>query len=72
MFHGTHYIGDDIVAQFQEGEAWRKVFGPFFVYLNSTSNVSDAYNLWIDAKKQVHNSTYGWILLTTNPTHPKQ
>eukprot|EP00258_Populus_trichocarpa_P021098 XP_024437117.1 uncharacterized protein LOC18111221 [Populus trichocarpa] len=52
MFHGTHYIGDDIVAQFQEGEAWRKVFGPFFVYLNSTSNVSDAYNLWIDAKKQ--------------------
>ncbi|KAL9384242.1 hypothetical protein Peur_024565 [Populus x canadensis] len=52
MFHGTHYIGDDIVARFEEGEAWRKVFGPFFVYLNSTSNVSDAYNLWIDAKKQ--------------------
>ncbi|OVA07811.1 Rhamnogalacturonate lyase [Macleaya cordata] len=52
MFHGTHYIGEDIVAHFSEGEAWRKVFGPFFVYLNSTPNVSNAYDLWIDAKKQ--------------------
>ncbi|KAK3188402.1 hypothetical protein Dsin_027963 [Dipteronia sinensis] len=52
MFHGTHYIGDDILAHFQEGESWRKVFGPFFVYLNSTPDVSNAYNLWIDAKKQ--------------------
>ncbi|KAL5775330.1 hypothetical protein ACOSP7_012887 [Xanthoceras sorbifolium] len=52
MFHGTHYIGDGILAHFQEGESWRKVFGPFFVYLNSTPNVSNAYNLWIDAKKK--------------------
>lgn len=54
MFHGTHYIGEVILAHFEEGETWRKVFGPFFVYLNSTSNVSDAYNLWLDAKKQVN------------------
>lgn len=53
MFHGTHYIGNEILAHFQEGEAWRKVFGPIFVYLNSTSDASKAYNLWIDAKKQV-------------------
>ncbi|XP_044460522.1 probable rhamnogalacturonate lyase B [Mangifera indica] len=52
MFHGTHYIGDDILAHFQEGETWRKVFGPIFVYLNSTPDVSNAHNLWIDAKKQ--------------------
>ncbi|XP_021597858.1 probable rhamnogalacturonate lyase B [Manihot esculenta] len=52
MFHGTHYIGDEILAHFQEGEEWRKTFGPFFVYLNSTNNVSNAYNLWEDAKKQ--------------------
>ncbi|KAF5176062.1 Rhamnogalacturonate lyase [Thalictrum thalictroides] len=52
MFHGTHYIGNDIVAHFSEGEAWRKVFGPFFVYLNTTSNPSDAHSLWIDAKRQ--------------------
>ncbi|KAK1375118.1 Rhamnogalacturonan endolyase [Heracleum sosnowskyi] len=52
MFHGTHYIGDDISAHFEEGETWRKVLGPFFVYLNSTPSVSKAYNLWSDAKKQ--------------------
>ncbi|KAL7244204.1 hypothetical protein ACSBR1_016439 [Camellia fascicularis] len=52
MFHGTHYIGVNILAHFEEGETWRKVFGPFFVYLNSTPHVSNAHNLWIDAKKQ--------------------
>ncbi|CAI9092594.1 OLC1v1027878C1 [Oldenlandia corymbosa var. corymbosa] len=52
MLHGTHYIGEDAQACFEEGETWRKVFGPFFVYLNSTSDVSKAYNLWTDAKKQ--------------------
>ncbi|KAK3021722.1 hypothetical protein RJ639_046068, partial [Escallonia herrerae] len=52
MFHGTHYIGTDLLTQFEQGETWRKVFGPFFVYLNSTPDVSKAHNLWIDAKKQ--------------------
>ncbi|WJZ95866.1 hypothetical protein VitviT2T_014605 [Vitis vinifera] len=52
MFHGTHYIGEDIMAHFKDGETWRKVFGPFFVYLNSTPNISNAHNLWLDAKKQ--------------------
>lgn len=41
------------MACFKDGETWRKVFGPIFVYLNSTPNVSKAYNLWLDAKKQV-------------------
>lgn len=53
MLHGTHYIGEDILAHFEEGETWTKVFGPFFVYLNSTPDVSKAHDLWIDAKKQV-------------------
>ncbi|XP_052183958.1 uncharacterized protein LOC127795990 isoform X2 [Diospyros lotus] len=52
MLHGTHYIGPDMLAHFEEGETWRKVFGPFFVYLNSTPDVSKANNLWIDAKRQ--------------------
>ncbi|KAG7033955.1 rhiE, partial [Cucurbita argyrosperma subsp. argyrosperma] len=52
MFHGTHYIGEDIITHIKEGEAWRKVFGPVLVYLNSTSDVSEAHNLWIDAKEQ--------------------
>ncbi|KAK1307718.1 hypothetical protein QJS10_CPA09g00741 [Acorus calamus] len=52
MFHGTHYIGDDIVSSFANGEAWRKVYGPVFVYLNSTRSVNNAYDLWLDAKEK--------------------
>ncbi|KAL8045964.1 hypothetical protein ABFX02_08G148500 [Erythranthe guttata] len=52
MFHGSHYIGNEMNARFEQGETWRKVLGPVFVYLNSTSDVSNAYNLWLDAKKQ--------------------
>ncbi|KAK6917277.1 Rhamnogalacturonan lyase, domain III [Dillenia turbinata] len=61
MQQGTHYIGDDIVAHFEEGETWRKVFGPFFVHLNSTDNVSKAYSLWTDAKQQLHGFVPGFI-----------
>lgn len=53
MFQGTHYLGLDMVAQFEEGETWKKVFGPIFIYLNSTPDTSKAHNLWTDAKKQV-------------------
>ncbi|CAN1859719.1 hypothetical protein LINPERHAP1_LOCUS43263 [Linum perenne] len=53
MFHGMDYIGDEMVAQFEAGEAWTKVLGPIFVYLNSTPTISNAHNLWIDAKRQV-------------------
>lgn len=56
MFHGSHYIGDDMVAHFEEGETWRKVFGPVFIYLNATNDVSKAHNLWTDAKRQVPSS----------------
>ncbi|CAN1356159.1 Rhamnogalacturonate lyase [Linum perenne] len=52
MFHGMDYIGDEMVAQFEAGEAWTKVVGPIFVYLNSTPTISNAHNLWIDAKRQ--------------------
>lgn len=53
MCRRTHYIGEDIVADFGEGETWRKVFGPFFTYVNSTLSASKAHSLWEDAKNQV-------------------
>ncbi|XP_068323452.1 uncharacterized protein [Pyrus communis] len=46
MLHGTHYIGEDILAHFEEGETWTKVFGPFFVYLNSTPDRLIEETLW--------------------------
>ncbi|XP_050944605.1 probable rhamnogalacturonate lyase B isoform X1 [Cucumis melo] len=60
MFHGTHYIGEDILTHIKEGEAWRKVFGPILIYLNSTSDVSEAHNLWIDAKEQRMQEETAW------------
>ncbi|XP_012841986.1 PREDICTED: probable rhamnogalacturonate lyase B [Erythranthe guttata] len=60
MFHGSHYIGNEMSARFEQGETWTKVLGPVFVYLNSTSVVSNAYNLWLDAKKQRLNQESLW------------
>lgn len=50
----AHYTGEDLVPKFSEGEAWKKVFGPVFVYLNlSTDDDNDPLWLWQDAKSQV-------------------
>uniref|UniRef100_A0A7N0TNA7 Rhamnogalacturonan lyase domain-containing protein n=1 Tax=Kalanchoe fedtschenkoi TaxID=63787 RepID=A0A7N0TNA7_KALFE len=35
MFMSNHYAGKDIQTQFRNGEPWKKVFGPVFMYLNS-------------------------------------
>jgi rhamnogalacturonan endolyase len=35
VFQGAHYAGSDLCISFEEGEAWQKVFGPVFIYLNS-------------------------------------
>lgn len=61
MFVSTHYGGEDLVIKFGKGEAWKKVFGPVFIYMNSISdhkiniNNNAASLLWDDAKKQVIN-----------------
>lgn len=39
--------------QFQKGEAWKKVFGPVFIYLNSFPREVDPLLLWHQAKNQV-------------------
>ena len=53
MFVSTHYAGTDVGMKFAEGEPWKKVFGPVFVYLNSASPKEDYRSLWQDAKQQV-------------------
>ena len=39
--------------KFEEGEAWKKVFGPVFIYLNSFPKEVDPLLLWHEAKNQV-------------------
>ncbi|KAL6978067.1 rhamnogalacturonan endolyase [Sarracenia purpurea var. burkii] len=52
MFLSAHYAGDDLVPKFEQGEAWKKVFGPVFIYLNSVMSGDDPLVLWEDAKIQ--------------------
>ncbi|KAE8675654.1 Cinnamyl alcohol dehydrogenase 6 [Hibiscus syriacus] len=60
MFVSTHYTGIDIDVTYKKGEAWRKVFGPVLIYLNSASSDDDYHNtLWNDAKRQARSAFVG-------------
>lgn len=54
MFVSTHYAGPEVIMAFKEGEAYKKVFGPVFVYLNSASRNVKSKSLWSDAVQQVN------------------
>ncbi|KAF7048494.1 hypothetical protein CFC21_057250 [Triticum aestivum] len=60
MFMGTHYVGNDIVAKIKEGEHWKKVMGPVFIYLNSNHERGDFHALWEDAKAQAEAEASKW------------
>ncbi|KAH0448837.1 hypothetical protein IEQ34_022637 [Dendrobium chrysotoxum] len=49
MFFSAHYSGDNLVPKFRNGESRKKVFGPLFMYLNSTWEETDPHILWEDA-----------------------
>ncbi|URE35677.1 Rhamnogalacturonate lyase [Musa troglodytarum] len=57
VFFSAHYSGEDLVPKFRNGEYWKKVFGPVFIYLNSTMDGTDRQLLWDDAKLQVQTLT---------------
>ncbi|KAG6400414.1 hypothetical protein SASPL_137245 [Salvia splendens] len=62
MFVSTHYGGEDLVVKFGEGEEWKKVLGPVFIYLNSVpdyTNDSTSF-LWSDAKEQMKREVEKW------------
>ncbi|CAN1787472.1 Rhamnogalacturonate lyase [Linum perenne] len=56
MFTSTHYAGKDLNTAYRNGEPWKKVLGPVFVYLNS----GDTSTLWRDAKQQMHTEVKSW------------
>lgn len=53
VFLSAHYAGDDLVPKFGQGEPWKKVFGPVFIYVNSVMDGENPLSLWDDAKRQV-------------------
>lgn len=61
MFVSTHYAGKEVSMRFGEGEAWKKVFGPVFTYLNSDpTGTENLGSLWEDAKNQMRIETSKW------------
>ncbi|KAK1301050.1 hypothetical protein QJS10_CPB13g00285 [Acorus calamus] len=61
MFQSAHYSGEDLVPKFRDGEYWKKVFGPVFLYLNSDSmGGRDMQLLWEDAKAQMLMEVRSW------------
>ncbi|KAG7031762.1 rhiE, partial [Cucurbita argyrosperma subsp. argyrosperma] len=60
IFLSTHYAGQDLVPKFRNGEPWKKVFGPVFLYLNSTKAGDDPFWLWEDAKIQMMTEVQSW------------
>ncbi|XP_024026666.1 rhamnogalacturonate lyase B [Morus notabilis] len=60
VFLSAHYSGEDLVPKFGDGEPWKKVFGPVFIYLNSLFDESDPLELWEDAKTQMNIEEQSW------------
>ncbi|KAL0697532.1 hypothetical protein Bca4012_053654 [Brassica carinata] len=66
IFHSTHYVGAELIMSFEEGEAWKKVFGPVFIYLNSFPKEVDPLLLWHQAKNQTMIEEEMWPYNFTN------
>ncbi|KAI3465171.1 hypothetical protein Pfo_021834 [Paulownia fortunei] len=60
VFLSAHYAGDDLVPKFGQGEPWKKVFGPIFIYVNSVMDGEDPLTLWDDAKRQMLVEVQSW------------
>ncbi|XP_027772542.1 uncharacterized protein LOC107016450 [Solanum pennellii] len=58
-FFSGHYTGPQLGLDLQDGESWKKVFGPVFFYLNSDSG-NNHQTLWEDAKRQMFEETKKW------------
>ncbi|GAA0160628.1 lyase [Lithospermum erythrorhizon] len=58
-FFTGHYIGRDMGVNIEEGQPWKKVFGPVSIYLNSDNN-NEPQTLWRDAKRQMLEEKGKW------------
>ena len=77
MLNGEHY-GMGSSFTFAQGEAFEKVYGPFFVYCNKYSGTNDsatviANALWQDAQNQAATEQAGWPYTWFNhPAYPQK
>ncbi|CAN1168213.1 Rhamnogalacturonate lyase [Linum perenne] len=57
IFTSIHTFGLDLITEFRNGEPWKKVFGPIFIYLNADG---DRATLWKDAKARLEKEKLLW------------
>ncbi|KAI3832912.1 hypothetical protein MKW92_013120 [Papaver armeniacum] len=60
VFLSSHYMGQDKLPRFGNGEPWKKVHGPVFVYLNSAPPGKNESALWDDANEQLQQEAQKW------------
>ncbi|GAA0170119.1 lyase [Lithospermum erythrorhizon] len=60
IFATSHYAGEDLLLKFEAREAWKKVYGPVFIYLNAVPDKCDPLSLWDDAKIQMEQEIKSW------------
>ncbi|KAI3832910.1 hypothetical protein MKW92_013118 [Papaver armeniacum] len=60
VFLSSHYVGQDKLPVFGNGEPWKKVFGPVFLYLNSAPPSTNESALWDDANEQLQQEAQKW------------
>ncbi|KAL2498175.1 Rhamnogalacturonate lyase family protein [Abeliophyllum distichum] len=74
IFFSSHYAGPNFRIALRDGEPWKKVLGPVFIYLNSDLGNTPS-TLWADAKKQMIIETKKWpydFPLSKDFPHAKQ
>jgi rhamnogalacturonan endolyase len=64
-FHAAHFIGSDSNLQLAAGEVWEKLYGPYFIYLNSGAGAG-AQTLWQDALQRATAEKAAWPLAWMN------
>ncbi|RZC68328.1 hypothetical protein C5167_031589 [Papaver somniferum] len=60
VFLSSHYMGQDKLPIFGNGEPWKKVYGPVFIYLNSAPRGTNESALWDDANEQLQQEAQKW------------
>ena len=63
-FHAQHFGGSKINKA--ANEAWEKIMGPYFIYVNSSTNTSQ---LWLDAQQQAAVEQAAWPYDWVNETN---
>ncbi|MFT4176729.1 MAG: polysaccharide lyase family protein [Luteolibacter sp.] len=56
-YHSAHFVGDDSKIHLPANRKWEKIYGPFFVYINSGTNPME---MWRDALLKADQERAEW------------